>query len=244
MFLIGARRSPRPLIRMLAAAAVPAVALLTAIAAPGSAAAVPGGILVSTDGVTWHSGSIAGPLPAVGPLVPGGSGTWILHARNTSALSATLMLAVQVEVGSADLLDHLDLHATAAGGVGELVTPTLGECQAILTGPVLAAGETVVVDIGVAMDAAAPNAAQGVTAQSTVYATLVEDAGGALPPAACPRDESGPLSPSRPDAIARTGVDARAGAPIAASAALLAIVGLLVVARGHILSRRPPRAGR
>lgn len=215
----------------LALAAVPVVAFLTTIAAPGSATAASGGILVSTDGVSWQTGPVAGPLPAVGPLVPGGTGTWTVHVRNASPVSAAVQVALQIEAADSVLLDHLELAATAAGGAGEAVTPGVGVCEALLDGPVLAPGETVVVTIAVSLDASTPNAVQGASARSRIFATLVEDADGARPAASCPREPPAPVPPQPPAAIARTG--GGVSAAIAVTAALCVVPGLVAVVLGR-----------
>lgn len=213
-------------------ATVPVVALLAAIAAPGSATAASGGILVSTDGVTWHAGPVAGPLPAIGPLVPGGSGTWTLHVRNASSVSAAVHVAFTVDTADPALLDHLQVVATAVGGDGDAVTPNVGTCQTLLDGPVLAPGQSVVVDIAVSLDASAPNAAQGANARSRVFATLVEDADGARPAASCPREPPAPVPPSPPDTIARTGVG------VSTTILVAAVLGVVPGAIAVVLGRR------
>ena len=217
--------------RMAATLAVSAVALLTAIAAPGSATAAPGAILISTDGSTWQTGAVAGPLPAAGPLVPGASETWTIQVRNASSFTAGLQLALRVDDGAPALLGHLGLSATVDQTAGPVVTPSLGTCRTLLDGPVLAPGETVVVDVEIHLAADAPNAAQGTHAHSTIYASLVENAGGASPDATCAAGPPDPIDPDGDATIARTGQDGTAIMPLLVGAVVAIACGALIARR-------------
>lgn len=195
-------------------------------AATAPATAASPGILVSLDGVHWMPGPVAGPLPGLGPLVPGGSGHWVVYIRNASTVPAVLRVSASVEA-SAEYRGALTLSADIGSVPGAARVSASNGCLELLSGIELADGEETMVTIVASVDAAAGDEVQGQIATAVVYATLVEAPGVVAGPA-CPLFPNEPTAP--PSAIARTGSDARGALPVAYAALAAALVGGLLAA--------------
>lgn len=195
-------------------------------AAPATAASP--GILVSLDGVHWMPGPVAGPLPGLGPLVPGGTAHWIVHIRNASPVPAVLRVSASVEA-SADFRSALSLSADSGSVQGPARLSASSECLELLSGIELADGEETIVTIAASVDVGAGDEVQGQIATAVVYATLVETPGVVAGPA-CPLSPSEPTTP--PSAIARTGSDGLTMLPVVGGALVAVLLGgMLAVAR-------------
>lgn len=211
--------------------AVIAMAVALGWMPPAPATAASPGILVSLDGVHWVPGPEAGPLPPLGPLVPGGSGQWVVHIRNESSTLAVLRVSATVQ-GSLEYRTALSLSAAVGAVHGPVRSSAASDCIELLSDVALAEGEETVVTIEATVDVGAGDDVQGQTATAVVYATLVEAPGLVAGPA-CPLSPSEPTEPTeRPSTVARTGGDVSAAVPGVFGALASALLGgALVVAR-------------
>ena len=213
-------RAPVPWVRV----ALAAIALGVALGPVDPVSAAPPGILVSLDGVTWMPGPVAGPLPPLGPLVPGGTGHWVVHIRNASSVSAMLRISASVDA-SAEYSTVLSLAAEVGAVHGPAQLSAASECLELLSGIELTAGAQTAVTIVASVDVDAGEEVQGQTATAVVYATLVEIPGAIAGPA-CPLSPSQPTN--LPPQVARTGTDGSAVLPVAFCALAATLLGSLL----------------
>ena len=182
--------------------------------APSAASAADGDLLVSTDGVTYTAGNT---LPLFAPslrFVPGdvdSAEVWVKNAATTAGLLRVELIdpATDDSVFAA----HLALSATPAGAVPQPVgfdaAIANGSCTVLSGTRVLAAGESLRIDIRSVVDAAL-TAAQGQQSSVTfeLRATLTDAAAGtaAQPGSAClVIPDVDPTSPPKPGSLPHTG---------------------------------------
>ena len=157
-------------------------------------------VLVSVDGVHWHSGNITGLLGNLGELVPGASISRVILVKNDSRSAAVLQVAAVVGPGSsAQFIDDLELGAALAEIDPTLVGVTVDACLPLITEPVLQPGEVTSVRITAGLDPTSTNQAQSGASPVTVFVALVEETGGVLPAVSC--------TAAMPRVIAATGTD-------------------------------------
>lgn len=207
-------RSLRRTFAAVAACVAVAAALVVAPGATSAARAADGDLLVSTDGVAYTTGTT---LPLFAPsvrFVPGdvdSAQVWVKNAATTAGL-----LRVELINPATDdplFASHLALSATPAGGVLQPVgfdtAIANGTCTVLSGTRVLAAGESLRLDIRSAVDTALTGA-QGQQGAVTfaLRATLVDAAAGAAaqPGTACLAvPDAGPTPPPNPGSLPHTG---------------------------------------
>jgi len=223
-------------------AALGAVALVVASAAPAEAALRDIGssdIELSVDGgVTWYSDGAPALFAELGSLRPGGAQTGSVRVRNTSTRDAVLRIA-EVIAMSADpsFVSDLTFQARTPDVTAPVVADVeRGVCTSLLDGHKLKAGESTEIELTVTMAPASGNPSQGGAAPLEFVVSLVEFTGGANPPVSCSGGSS--AGGDRPTVMANTGSDWRSEA---SSAGLLAFAllggGLVALAAGR--RRRP-----
>lgn len=207
---------------------------LASIGLPAASADSPDEVLVSTDGITWVADEAPALFDDLGALVPGGSARAVMQVKNGSSEAAILRIAAVVQSGSSpELIGSLWLTAATPGTVGEPVAMALGSCLPLLDGQSVEPGGIATVDVTAILAASAPNAAQHGSAVVTFVASLVQGAGGALPPVSCQSSAAIP-GDTRPAVVASTGAD-RTGA------FAVGLLALLLVMAGGVLFVRDRR---
>lgn len=173
--------------RWVALLALPVVLTLSVLVNAQPAHADPSDrVLVSVDGVHWHTGNITGLLGNLGELVPGASISRMILVKNDSRSAAVLRVAAVVGPGSsAQFIDDLRLGAARDEVEPTLVRVTVDTCLPLVTEPTLNPGEVASIRITAGLDPTATNQAQSGASPVTVFVSLVEATGGALPAVTC-----------------------------------------------------------
>ncbi len=192
-----------------------AVAVAIAVVGPASAAsAADGDLLVSTDGVTYTAGNT---LPLFAPsvrFVPGdvdSAEVWVKNAASTAGLLRVELIDPATD--DPPFAAHLALSATPAGAlqqpVGFDTAIANGSCTVLSGTRVLAAGESLRLDIRSAIDTALTgDQGQQGSARFVLRATLVDAVAGtpAAPGSPCLAvPDVDPTSPTKPGSLPHTG---------------------------------------
>ncbi len=190
----------------IAAVAVALGLFAGAVALPAPAlAAVPSGIEVSDDGVTFTSAMSRNLFGSLARIVPGGTQTDFFYLRNAGTVSGILRIVLRdVVTTSPSYADALKItvRTTALPGTWGAVSKA-NPCWRMLEGEVLAPGDVVRVDAAVFLDNLNGQSGQGATATVGLALSLSDAAAGSTPDTSC----GGPATilpvgagPSRPTA--------------------------------------------
>jgi hypothetical protein len=192
-------------VRLATAATVTAVGIALALAAqasPASAAEQPAAALISLDGMNFSATPQGSLFPAGVVLIPGGTADATIWVRNSSGAPADLRIAVSdATTTAAAFVESLTLQAaTPATPAGTPVPLSSDDCTPVLSGEVIAAGETTQVHIVLAMSPDSDNAGQGASAGAKLAVSLSEVTGGVSLPPNCEATTGVPVMPSGGDA--------------------------------------------
>lgn len=153
---------------------------------PQPAAAAPGGIQVSPDGVSY-SNSYPGTLfDGIGPMVPGDSEQQSFFLRNSGTEAGFLRITLtDVVAADTDFADALTVSATTAGQAGSAATVSQANpCWVLTEGQRVNPGERVQVTTALALGNLDGASGQGATADLALNVVLSSVAA-QLPPTSC-----------------------------------------------------------
>ncbi|WP_427016735.1 hypothetical protein ACQCSX_18730 [Pseudarthrobacter sp. P1] len=173
-------------------------AVLAGLAATPAAADDGPAMQLSSDGIHFTSSQEPAVFPDLAGLVPGETRPGTVWVRNAGADPAAFDLAVRSGAGSAVLTNSLELLAGSPGHAA--VTVPLagpGQCRNVLQGWVLAAGETLRIDLALGLVLAATNATRRESAGVELI-FLVQGLGGGAAVSAC-------STPSEPSGVGHQG---------------------------------------
>ncbi|MHA6667621.1 hypothetical protein ACX3O0_01995 [Homoserinimonas sp. A447] len=203
-----------PLWRLIA----PGVALglvLTGLATASPAAAAPGGVEVSPDGVSYNSTYSGALFTSLANLVPGDNDESLFYLRNSSTEPGFLRITLRdVVTSNSDFANALNLGVSTPGHVGTPVTILeANPCWVLLEGQVVAPGEVVRVTTSLSLGDLRGQAGQGATANAALSVALTGTVQ-QLPPTECGR--SGTVLPVVPQQPARPSMSGVGGSGAAA----------------------------
>lgn len=198
-----------PLWRLLAPGAALGL-VLTGLAAITPAAAAPGGVEISVDGVSYNSTYSGALFTSLANLVPGDRDESLFYLRNSSTEPGFLRITLRdVVTSNSDFADALYLGVSTPGHVGTPATILeANPCWVLLEGQVVLPGEVVRVTTSLVLGDLRGQAGQGATASAALNVSLSGTAA-QLPPTDCGRAGTvlpivpQPSNPSRSSATAR-----------------------------------------
>lgn len=187
-----------------------------------SAAAAPGGVEVSFDGVNFSSSASGALFTTISHLVPGDSDEATFYLRNSASEPGFLRITLRdVTTSNTDFADALTLSARTHGHTGAPTTLLVANpCWVLLEGQIVVPGEVVRVTTSLALGQLQGLAGQGATATAALGVALSSTAV-QLPPTDCGQSETvlpvvlqPPTRPATSTATGSTGAVGDANASI------------------------------